>query len=105
MSHTIQSFYQAFADYDAEKTVFFYADDIEFTDPAFGTLKGERAKNMWRMLLASQRGKKFEVVFLMSWKMKVVVLPIGKPSIYSARLEGKFSTKSMHHLLSKMEKS
>ena len=63
MPHTIQSFYQAFADHDAEKMVSFYSDDIEFTDPAFGTLKGERAKNMWRMLLESQKGKKFDVVF------------------------------------------
>ena len=63
MSHIIQSFYQAFADHDAEKMVSFYSDDIQFTDPAFGTLEGERAKNMWRMLIASQRGKKFEVVF------------------------------------------
>jgi len=63
MSHTIQSFYQAFANRDPEKMVSFYSDDIEFTDPAFGTLKGERAKNMWRMLLESQKGKKFDVVF------------------------------------------
>jgi len=63
MSHTIQSFYQAFADHDAEKMVSYYADNIEFTDPAFGTLKGERAKNMWRMLLESQKRKKFDVVF------------------------------------------
>ena len=63
MSNTIQSFYQAFADHDAEQMVSFYSDDIEFTDPAFGTLKGEKAKNMWRMLVESQRGKKFDVVF------------------------------------------
>ncbi len=63
MSNTIQSFYQAFANHDAEKMVSYYSDDVEFTDPAFGTLKGERAKNMWRMLLESQKGKKFDVVF------------------------------------------
>ncbi|MFT4532670.1 MAG: ketosteroid isomerase-like protein [Saprospiraceae bacterium] len=63
MNKTIQTFYQAFADHDAEKMVSFYSDDIEFTDPAFGTLQGERAKNMWRMLIASQRGKTFDVVF------------------------------------------
>jgi hypothetical protein len=28
-----------------------YADDIVFNDPAFGLLKGNDAKNMWRMLL------------------------------------------------------
>ncbi len=63
MSSIIQSFYQAFADQDAERMVSHYSDDIEFTDPAFGTLRGARAKNMWRMLIESQRGKNFEVVF------------------------------------------
>jgi ketosteroid isomerase-like protein len=63
MSQIIQSFYQAFADHDVEKMVSYYSDDIEFTDPAFGTLNAERAKNMWRMLVQSQRGKKFDVSF------------------------------------------
>ncbi len=63
MSQIIQSFYQAFADHDAEKMVSYYSENIEFTDPAFGTLNGERAKNMWRMLIESQRGKKFDVVY------------------------------------------
>ena len=47
----IDSFYQAFARLDAEAMVALYHDDIEFEDPAFGKLKGERAKAMWRMLL------------------------------------------------------
>ncbi len=47
----IQNFYNAFAAGDAEAMVSFYADDIEFQDPAFGPLKGDNAKNMWRMLL------------------------------------------------------
>ena len=34
-----------------------------FTDPAFGTLKGKHAKNMWRMLCGSQKGKDFTVTF------------------------------------------
>ena len=63
MNSTIQSFYEAFANHDAEKMVSYYSDDVEFSDPAFGTLNGERAKNMWRMLLESQKGKKFDVVF------------------------------------------
>lgn len=63
MHNTIHSFYQAFADHDAEKMISHYADQVEFSDPAFGTLKGERAKNMWRMLIQSQKGKVFEVTF------------------------------------------
>ncbi len=47
----IQNFYDAFATGDAEAMVSLYADDIEFQDPAFGPLKGDSSKNMWRMLL------------------------------------------------------
>jgi ketosteroid isomerase-like protein len=47
----IKKFYDSFAAGDSAGMVDCYADDIEFTDPAFGTLKGEHAKNMWRMLL------------------------------------------------------
>jgi ketosteroid isomerase-like protein len=50
MEKTIEAFYQAFKERDAEKMVSFYHDDVVFEDPAFGELKGERAKNMWRML-------------------------------------------------------
>ena len=47
----IQKFYDSFAAGDSAGMVDCYADDIEFQDPAFGPLKGEHAKNMWRMLL------------------------------------------------------
>lgn len=56
----IEQFYDAFANLDAEKMVSFYHDDIEFTDPAFGLLKGERAKAMWRMLCQNSTDLKIE---------------------------------------------
>ncbi len=46
----IESFYQAFARRDAEAMAALYADDVRFSDPAFGPLEGEHARNMWRML-------------------------------------------------------
>lgn len=46
----LTKFYTAFKNLDAETMVSCYHDDIEFEDPAFGKLKGEHAKNMWRML-------------------------------------------------------
>lgn len=61
MKALIENFYQAFEALDAEKMVACYHDDIVFHDPAFGTLEGERAKNMWRMLCRSQKGKDFRV--------------------------------------------
>jgi len=53
----ITQFYQSFSDGDAEGMVKFYADDVIFQDPAFGELKGDDAKNMWRMLIQNSKGK------------------------------------------------
>lgn len=61
MEYLIEEFYTAFTNLDAEKMVKCYHPDIVFRDPAFGELKGERAKNMWRMLCQSQKGKDFKV--------------------------------------------
>lgn len=61
MQHLVETFYLAFKNLDAETMVSCYHDDIIFNDPAFGTLKGEQAKNMWRMLCESQKGKNFRV--------------------------------------------
>ncbi len=55
MSNQIEQFYTAFQNKDAEKMVACYHDDIVFEDPAFGILKGEKAKNMWRMLCANSK--------------------------------------------------
>ena len=52
----IEKFYQAFQNGDAEGMVACYHPDIEFQDPAFGKLKGEKAKNMWRMLIERSDG-------------------------------------------------
>ncbi len=49
----ITDFYTAFKNKDAEKMARCYADDIVFNDPAFKNLKGEEARDMWRMLLES----------------------------------------------------
>lgn len=49
----ITDFYTAFMNKDAEKMASCYADDIVFNDPVFKNLKGEEARDMWRMLLGS----------------------------------------------------
>lgn len=59
----IENFYTAFKNQDAATMVSFYHPDVVFEDPAFGILQGERACNMWRMLIASQKGKDFDVSF------------------------------------------
>ena len=48
----ITRFYDAFGRLDAEAMAGCYHPDIEFSDPVFTDLRGERAANMWRMLCA-----------------------------------------------------
>ena len=63
MDNIIHKFYSAFKNLDAEAMVACYHNDIHFSDPAFGVLTGDKAKNMWRMLVASQKDKDFKVYF------------------------------------------
>ncbi|WP_299126129.1 nuclear transport factor 2 family protein [uncultured Winogradskyella sp.] len=65
METTIENFYNAFSNFDADTMITYYHDDIVFEDPAFGILRGERAKAMWQMLCQSQKkkGQNFKVVY------------------------------------------
>ena len=56
----IQSFYAAFAKRDSAAMNACYAQDVEFNDPVFQTLRGDDARRMWRMLCA--RAKDLNVV-------------------------------------------
>jgi ketosteroid isomerase-like protein len=60
-ARVITDFYQAFARRDAEAMAACYDDDVVFTDPVFGELRGERARDMWRMLC--ERGQDLRVTF------------------------------------------
>jgi limonene-1,2-epoxide hydrolase len=55
----LEHFYHCLKTKNAEGMISFYHDDIEFTDPAFGTLKGIEAKSMWHMLIS--KGKNLEI--------------------------------------------
>jgi ketosteroid isomerase-like protein len=57
----IERFYQAFQRLDAEAMNACYAEDVVFSDPVFGELRGEEAGDMWRML--TQRAQDFSVSF------------------------------------------
>jgi ketosteroid isomerase-like protein len=57
----IQRFYEAFQRRDAEAMAACYADDVLFSDPAFGELRGDAARDMWRML--TKRAKDFSLSF------------------------------------------
>ena len=56
----IEKFYSAFQNKDSETMGSCYHPDVVFTDPAFGTLKGDRAKAMWKMLCISGKDLKVE---------------------------------------------
>ncbi|MCQ9469943.1 nuclear transport factor 2 family protein [Pseudomonas alliivorans] len=60
-SALITRFYEAFAQLDAEAMSACYTDDVLFSDPVFGELRGRQAGDMWRML--TSRAKEFSVVF------------------------------------------
>lgn len=57
----IQRFYEAFQRRDATAMAACYADDVVFSDPVFGELRGEAARDMWRMLV--QRAQAFSLTF------------------------------------------
>lgn len=58
----ITEFYTAFAAHDYKRMAACYHDEIEFSDPAFGVLKGDQVKAMWKMLIERSEGK-LKVVF------------------------------------------
>ncbi len=51
----INQFYNAFAQGNAKAMNKHYAEKVCFKDPAFGSLKNERVKFMWLMLLSQKR--------------------------------------------------
>lgn len=57
----IARFYEAFSRLDAESMAACYTDDVLFSDPVFGELRGQQAGDMWRML--TSRAKEFSVTF------------------------------------------
>lgn len=63
MEKVIEKFYSALNNCDGEAMVSCYHKDVIFEDPAFGILKGERAKAMWLMLCETQKNKSFKVEF------------------------------------------
>jgi len=57
----IERFYTAFQQLDYKTMQDCYSDDIVFSDPVFGLLRGEEAKAMWEMLC--KNAKDFRLSF------------------------------------------
>lgn len=95
----IEQFYTAFAALDAEAMVACYHPEIEFSDPAFGLLKGKDAGDMWRMLI-ERSGGKLEVTHSNAtadaqrgsaeWVARYVFSQTGRPVINRIRAEFEF---------------
>ncbi|KGF63497.1 nuclear transport factor 2 family protein [Pseudomonas lutea] len=60
-SALITRFYEAFSRLDAEAMAACYSEDVVFSDPVFGELRGRDAGDMWRML--TSRARDFSVIF------------------------------------------
>ncbi|MCW2118410.1 nuclear transport factor 2 family protein [Flavobacterium sp. 7A] len=54
---TIQKFYSAFSKSDTKTMFKFYAPNIKFMDPIFGSLIGMDVLSMWSMLISKSKGK------------------------------------------------
>ena len=59
----ITKFYTAFLNGDATKMLECYHNEVVFEDPAFGQLKGDRAKAMWKMLLSKREEINLSISF------------------------------------------
>ena len=57
----LNRFYSAFQQLDYKKMQDCYSDDVVFSDPAFGLLKGDEAKAMWEMLC--KNAKDFSLLY------------------------------------------
>ena len=57
----ITQFYTAFQRLDADAMAACYTEDVVFSDPAFGELRGRDVGDMWRML--TTRAKDFSLTF------------------------------------------
>lgn len=55
-SEIIKTFYAAFARNEPGAMITCYHEEIEFTDPVFGTLRGGDVAKMWRMLIENGKG-------------------------------------------------
>lgn len=60
-AEVINRFYTAFQQKDYKGMNACYSDDIVFSDPAFGLLRGDEAKFMWEMLC--KNAKDFSLTF------------------------------------------
>jgi len=84
----LKGFFDAFQRRDAKGMAACYAPGIEFSDPVFGRLKGDRARAMWGMLnrpgggeleLTYQLGEVLDSTGSATWQAKYKFPTTGRP--------------------------
>ncbi len=84
---TVDRFYKALARCDAETMADCYADNAEFSDPAFPRLNAEQVRGMWRMLCSRSKDLRVEYVcrklahdhFQVQWDAWYTFSKTGRP--------------------------
>lgn len=59
----VHQFYTSFSEGNAQGMIQCYHENIVFEDPAFGKLKGEKAKAMWTMLMSKKKESEMSISF------------------------------------------
>lgn len=83
----VERFYQAFAKKDAEAMAACYADEAEFSDPAFPHLNADEVRGMWRMLCGRSQDLRIEYVsrqtslgcYQVDWQAWYTFTKTGRP--------------------------
>ena len=94
----IDRFYGAFAQGDGAAMAACYAPDATFTDPVFGTLDGEAAGAMWRMLTGRAEDLRVELAERTAdgdrgsarWIARYTFTQTGRPVVNDVRAELRF---------------
>ncbi|UBM59896.1 nuclear transport factor 2 family protein [Marinilongibacter aquaticus] len=73
MEALLHKFYKAFSEKDGEAMAACYHDEVDFKDPVLGPLKGEEARNMWRMLTKGAQDLEVKTDFVTADEQKGVV--------------------------------
>jgi ketosteroid isomerase-like protein len=95
----IKRFYGAFAQRDGAGMAACYAPNVHFRDPAFGDLDGSWAGAMWRMLAATAKDFRLELLEYGSddmtgtahWLAHYTFSQTGRPVVNDVRAEFRFA--------------
>lgn len=94
----IEHFYKAFDEGDGDAMAACYAPDVQFSDPVFTDLRGDRARAMWRMLTEGARDLRVELLEreadetrgTAQWRAHYTFTQTGRPVVNDVRATFRF---------------